>query len=117
LSAFYLQRLFHTAARHSDFAPQGRSGDGACRPCPTSHNGKALTHILDTFPRDELFQISTDELYVIATGILHMGGLPRLKLFLRFDRFDRFVSACWWRRAIISPPKFAATSMPFWPRP
>ena len=22
-----------------------------------------------------------------------MGGLPRLKLFLRFDRFDRFVSA------------------------
>jgi len=60
---------------------------------PSSHNGKALTHILDTFPRDELFQISADELYVIATGILHMGGLPRLKLFLRFDRFDRFVSA------------------------
>ncbi|MEO8300879.1 MAG: hypothetical protein ABI608_03750, partial [Rhizomicrobium sp.] len=60
---------------------------------PASHNGKALTHILDTFPRDELFQISADELYVIATGILHMGGLPRLKLFLRFDRFDRFVTA------------------------
>jgi glutamate dehydrogenase len=60
---------------------------------PASHNGKALSHILDTFPRDELFQVSADELYVIATGILHMGGLPRLKLFLRFDRFDRFVSA------------------------
>ncbi len=60
---------------------------------PNSHDGKALTHILDTFPRDELFQVSADELYVIATGILHMGGLPRLKLFLRFDRFDRFVSA------------------------
>lgn len=60
---------------------------------PTSHDGKALTHILDTFPRDELFQVSADELYEIATGILHMGGLPRLKLFLRFDRFDRFVSA------------------------
>jgi len=60
---------------------------------PTSHDGKALTHILDTFPRDELFQVSADELYGIATGILHMGGLPRLKLFLRFDRFDRFVSA------------------------
>ncbi|HYJ36762.1 MAG TPA: NAD-glutamate dehydrogenase domain-containing protein, partial [Rhizomicrobium sp.] len=60
---------------------------------PASHNGKALTHILDTFPRDELFQVSADELYVIATGILNMGGLPRLKLFLRFDRFDRFVSA------------------------
>ena len=60
---------------------------------PTSHDGKALTHILDTFPRDELFQVSADELYEISTGILHMGGLPRLKLFLRFDRFDRFVSA------------------------
>ncbi|HEX4271414.1 MAG TPA: NAD-glutamate dehydrogenase domain-containing protein, partial [Rhizomicrobium sp.] len=60
---------------------------------PTSHDGKALIHILDTFPRDELFQVSADELYEISTGILHMGGLPRLKLFLRFDRFDRFVSA------------------------
>src|SRR5258706_2869735 len=60
---------------------------------PASHDGKALSHILDTFPRDELFQVSADELYVISTGILHMGGLPRLKLFLRFDRFDRFVSA------------------------
>jgi glutamate dehydrogenase len=60
---------------------------------PTSHDGKALSHILDTFPRDELFQVSADELYEISTGILHMGGLPRLKLFLRFDRFDRFVSA------------------------
>ena len=60
---------------------------------PTSHDGKALIHILDTFPRDELFQVSADELYEISTGILHMGGLARLRLFLRFDRFDRFVSA------------------------
>jgi glutamate dehydrogenase len=60
---------------------------------PASHDGKALSHILDTFPRDELFQVSDDELYEIAIGILRMGGLPRLKLFLRFDRFDRFVSA------------------------
>jgi NAD-specific glutamate dehydrogenase len=34
-----------------------------------------------------------DELQEVATGILRMGGLPRLKLFLRFDHFDRFVSA------------------------
>jgi len=60
---------------------------------PASHDGKALTHILDTFPRDELFQISSEELYEIATGILRMGGLPRIRLFLRFDKFDRFVSA------------------------
>ena len=60
---------------------------------PASHNGKAMIHILDTFPRDELFQVSVDELQEVATGILRMGGLPRLKLFLRFDHFDRFVSA------------------------
>ena len=60
---------------------------------PASHNGKALIHILDTFPRDELFQVSAGELHEIATGILRMGGLPRLRLFLRFDRFDRFISA------------------------
>ncbi len=60
---------------------------------PASHDGKALAHILDTFPRDELFQVSEDELHDIALGILHQTGLPRLKLFLRFDRFDRFVSA------------------------
>jgi len=60
---------------------------------PASHDGKALAHILDTFPRDELFQVSTGQLHEIAIGILRMGGLPRLRLFLRFDRFDRFVSA------------------------
>ncbi|MEY4964578.1 MAG: hypothetical protein RL274_161 [Pseudomonadota bacterium] len=59
---------------------------------PASHNGKALSHILDNFPRDELFQVSAEELSEVATGILRMGGLPRLRLFLRFDRFDRFVS-------------------------
>src|ERR1019366_6289865 len=60
---------------------------------PTSHDGKALAHILDTYPRDELFQISEDELFTIAMGILRLGGRPKVRLFLRFDRFDRFASA------------------------
>jgi glutamate dehydrogenase len=60
---------------------------------PASHDGKALAHILDSFPRDELFQVSEDELFETATGILRLGGRPKVKLFLRFDRFDRFVSA------------------------
>ncbi len=58
-----------------------------------SHDGKALAHILDTFPRDELFQISEDDLFATAMGILRLGGRPRVRVFLRFDRFDRFVSA------------------------
>jgi glutamate dehydrogenase len=57
------------------------------------HDGKALAHILDTFPRDELFQIGEDELLATALGILNLGERPKVRVFLRFDRFDRFVSA------------------------
>ncbi len=58
-----------------------------------SHDGKALAHILDTYPRDDLFQVSEDELFHIALGILRLGERPKVRVFLRFDRFDRFVSA------------------------
>ena len=34
-----------------------RSGSG-----PSSYSGRVLTNVLETFPRDELFQISTDQL-------------------------------------------------------
>ena len=60
---------------------------------PNSHDGKALAHILDTYPRDELFQISEDELFTTALGILRLGERPKVRAFVRFDRFDRFVSA------------------------
>jgi len=57
-----------------------------------SHDGKALAHILDSFPRDELFQVSEDELFDTAFGILRLGERPKVKVFVRCDRFDRFVS-------------------------
>ena len=60
---------------------------------PNSHDGKALAHILDNFPRDELFQINEDELFATSIGILRLGERPKVRVFLRFDRFDRFVSA------------------------
>ena len=59
---------------------------------PGGHLSKALDHILETFPRDELFQISDDELYETALGILALGDRQRLRLFVRRDPFDRFVS-------------------------
>ena len=58
-----------------------------------SHDGKALAHILDTYPREELFQASEDEIFETAIGVLRLGERPRVRVFLRFDRFDRFVSA------------------------
>ncbi len=59
---------------------------------PGGHLAKALDHILETFPRDELFQIGDDDLYDTALGILALGERQRLRLFVRRDPFDRFVS-------------------------
>jgi glutamate dehydrogenase len=57
-----------------------------------SHNHKALLEILESYPRDELFQISVDDLFRIGMGILHLGERQRLRLFVRRDNFDRFLS-------------------------
>ena len=58
-----------------------------------SHSGKDLRHILETLPRDELFQASEDELFSTATGILQLQGRARSRLFLRRDKYGRFFSA------------------------
>ncbi len=59
---------------------------------PQSHDAKALMHILDTYPRDELLQISDDQLYETALGILNLQERQRIALFVRRDAFGRFVS-------------------------
>lgn len=59
---------------------------------PGSHMGKNLLTILETYPRDELFQICADELYGIAMGILRLQERQRTRLFVRRDRFGRFFS-------------------------
>ena len=60
---------------------------------PGSHAGKALLNVLDTFPRDELFRIGERTLQTWVQGILELELRPRLRVFVRPDRFDRFVSA------------------------
>ena len=59
---------------------------------PTGHAGKALIHILETYPRDELLQTPEDELFEIVMGILHLEDRPRLRLFVRRDPYGRFVT-------------------------
>ncbi len=56
------------------------------------HLYKSLLTILEQYPRDELFQIDEDELFDIAIGILRLQEHQRTRLFVRRDRFDRFVS-------------------------
>lgn len=57
-----------------------------------SHNGKTLLNILETFPRDELFQISSDQLLETSLGILRLQDRQKVSLFLRRDDFERFIS-------------------------
>ncbi|MEH1126551.1 NAD-glutamate dehydrogenase [Micromonospora sp. CPCC 206061] len=57
-----------------------------------SHSGKDLLKILETYPRDELFQIKTDDLYHAVIGVLRMAGRRQLRLFLRRDGYGRFIS-------------------------
>jgi glutamate dehydrogenase len=59
---------------------------------PAGHDGKALLHILDNLPRDELFQSSEDELYDTAIGILNLQERQRIAVFVRRDPLERFVS-------------------------
>lgn len=60
---------------------------------PASHSGKALRHILETLPRDELFQSSREELAQTALGILGLQERVRSRLFVRRDRYGRHYSA------------------------
>ncbi len=57
-----------------------------------SHDGKAMVEILDSYPRDELFQCSEDDLYTDARALLAMRHRPRLRLRVRRDVFGRFYS-------------------------
>jgi len=52
---------------------------------PASHDGKALLHVLDTFPRDELFQADEDQLFETVIGILNLQERQRIGVFLRRD--------------------------------
>ncbi len=59
---------------------------------PDSHDGKNLMEFLESYPRDELFQTPTGELLTIALGVLRLQERRQVKLFLRRDEYDRFVS-------------------------
>jgi glutamate dehydrogenase len=59
---------------------------------PGSHNEKRLKNVLAAYPRDELFQMSAEDLLRISLGVVHLYDRPRVRLFCRRDPFDRFVS-------------------------
>ncbi|MFJ4715794.1 NAD-glutamate dehydrogenase [Streptomyces sp. NPDC088785] len=60
---------------------------------PNSHDGRDLLQILETYPRDELFQTPADELRSIVTSVLYLQERRRLRLYLRKDEYGRYYSA------------------------
>ncbi len=57
-----------------------------------SHNYKDMISVLESYPRDELFQITEADLLRIATGIVMICGRNETRFFARKDKFERFVS-------------------------
>jgi glutamate dehydrogenase len=59
---------------------------------PQGHDGRTLLAALESYPRDELFQIDIDQLEEFATTIAALHDRPRVRVLPRIDRFDNFVS-------------------------
>ncbi|MCX7122085.1 MAG: NAD-glutamate dehydrogenase, partial [Gammaproteobacteria bacterium] len=54
------------------------------------HDFKALEDIIESFPKDELFQMTEDQIFDPATRILYIQERQQIRLFLRKDLFGRF---------------------------
>ncbi|MDR0440234.1 MAG: NAD-glutamate dehydrogenase [Candidatus Accumulibacter sp.] len=65
----------------------------ACGFSPGGHNDKTLRNILETYPRDELIEIDVADLQRIGYGIVMLHEHQRARVFLRNDRWCRYVSA------------------------
>jgi glutamate dehydrogenase len=59
---------------------------------PQSHDAKSVVNVIETFPRDELFQTPASELVPIVRGIVNLYERRRVRLFVRRDSFERFYS-------------------------
>ena len=58
----------------------------------SGHAGKNLLNILETLPRDDLFQAAPEELLELTMGIFHLQERQRIRLFMRQDSYGRFYS-------------------------
>lgn len=73
--------------RHKAHAVMERAGFD-----DNSHLGKALWSVLESYPRDELFQIGFNQLDEFAHAVLALDGRDKVRVLPRWDKFDRYVS-------------------------
>lgn len=86
----YTSKAYTTPARQIPFVArkiervlESESGNGT-----DTYNYRTLTHVLDTFPRDELFQMTVPDLHRIATGIVELQERPQVRAFIRHNTDD-----------------------------
>jgi glutamate dehydrogenase len=58
-----------------------------------SHGGKAVMDVLETYPRDELFQASTGELAATVEKVAHLKERRQVRMFVRRDPYGRYLSS------------------------
>ncbi len=58
----------------------------------SSHHGKAIMQIMISFPRDEWFLASIEDLTATAIGVLQIQERRKVRLFVQGDGCQRFVS-------------------------
>jgi glutamate dehydrogenase len=57
-----------------------------------SHGGKAIMDVLDTYPRDELFQAPIDELALVVEKVAHLKERRQVRMFVRREPYGRYLS-------------------------
>lgn len=57
-----------------------------------SHDAKALEHILEKMPRDELFQATSEDVQKLSMGILRLQAKQRIALFTHMDPMKQYMS-------------------------
>jgi glutamate dehydrogenase len=89
----YTSTAYHSSPRHIPFLRlKVEKIVQELRFPPDSHNGKEVVHILETLPRDDLFQATHEELLALTVGILQLQERKRVRLFVRKDAYGRYLS-------------------------
>jgi glutamate dehydrogenase len=58
----------------------------------SSHGGKAIMDVLETYPRDELFQTPLPELAATVEKVAHLKERRQVRMFVRCDPYGRYLS-------------------------
>jgi len=57
-----------------------------------THSTRSLLNVINSLPRDELFQANVDALYECAMGLLQLQERQRVRVFVRHEVYGHFIS-------------------------